>query len=260
MKKSLIATFLLIFVFVSVADAKPRKRKPRKPRATSTSTSASGGKIAVPCPSTLNSITDCPDTGCGPSLDPNLNTQKNIRTDNDAPEDQTIQFLAGLPDPVPGFAIGNTREKLAALGEGKMIRVVAWALVARKGGKESCNCGLSAPADTDNHIVLVDPSVTTPTLAKNETTSQTAEFAPRVRLDHPKLVGADLQALIAAQGGKLLVRVTGLQMFDGEHSLGPFHLKRKNNWEIHPVFGLEYCPKGKTCAAGSDSNWKNLEQ
>ena len=257
MKRNLIVVLLLIFAFSSISQAK--QPKPRKHKTTRTA-AASGGKSAVPCPSTLNSITDCPDTGCGPSLDPNLNKHKNIRTDNDAPEDKDYSYLASLADPVPGFAIGNTREKLAALGEGKMIRVVAWALVARKGGQESCNCKLSAPADTDNHIVLIDPSVKKPTLVKNEPTSQTAEFAPRVRLDHPKLVGADLEALISAQGGKLLVRVTGQQMFDSEHSLGGLHLKRHNNWEIHPVFGLEYCPKNKACTAGSDANWVNLEQ
>ena len=142
-----------------------------------------------------------------------------------------------------------------------MIRVVAFALVARKGSQESCNCKLAKPADTDNHIVLVDPTVTTPTLAANESTSQTAEFTPRVRLTHPKLVGADLQALIAATPNQaLLVRVTGVQMFDSEHSLGPFHLKRDNNWEIHPVFGLEYCPAAKTCTQGSDANWVNMEK
>ena len=208
----------------------------------------------------MNDITDCPDTGCGKSLDPNLNKQKNIRTDSDAPVDKDFQDLAALPDPVPGFAIGDTREKLAALGEGTMIRVVAVALKARPGNPESCNCGLSSAADTDNHIVLVDPALTNPTIAKNEKKdSQTAEFAPRVRLDHPKLVGADLQALIVAQGGKLLVRVIGVEMFDSEHSLGPFKLNRHNNWEIHPVFGLEFCPKNKTCTRKSDANWKSME-
>ena len=151
-----------------------------------------------------------------------------------------------------------TREKLTALGEGTMIRVVAFALVARKGSKESCNCGLKNAADTDNHIVLVDPNSTSPSLA-DEPDSQTAEFTPRVRLDHPKLAGARLQALIVAQGGKLLVRVTGVQMFDSEHSLGPFHLKRHNNWEIHPVMGLEFCPNGQTCTADNDANWQSLE-
>src|SRR5262249_43212759 len=33
-------------------------------------------------------------------------------------------------------------------------------------------------------------------------------------------VGQDLQDLIKAQGGKLLVRVTGLQMYDSEHAFG----------------------------------------
>jgi hypothetical protein len=46
-------------------------------------------------------------------------------------------------------------------------------------------------------------------------------------------------------------------MFDSEHSLG-HHLKRHNNWEIHPVLEMEYCPKGKRCTAGSDDNWVKL--
>jgi hypothetical protein len=36
-------------------------------------------KIAIPCPTTLNDISDCPDTGCG-NVDPHLNRQKNIRS------------------------------------------------------------------------------------------------------------------------------------------------------------------------------------
>ena len=232
---------------------------------TSVGSGTTADKVAIACPAAITgaeaTITDCPETGCGPSLDPNLNKQKNIATDNDAPVDKDLSFLAALPDPVPGFNIGDTREKLTTLGEGQMIRVVAFALVARKGSQESCNCKLAKPADTDNHIVLVDPTVTKPTLAANESTSQTAEFTPRVRLTHPKLVGADLQALIAATPNQaLLVRVTGVQMFDSEHSLGPFHLKRNNNWEIHPVFGLEYCPAAKTCTQGSDANWVNMEK
>ena len=262
MKRSLMILLLIVFVFSSISVAQ---------------------KAKVPCPRRLNSIRDCPDTGCGPSLDPNLNKQKNIRTNTSAPTDKDLRDLADLDDPVPDFAIGDTREKLAALGEGTMIRVVAFALIARKGGKESCNCGLLKPSDTDNHIVLVDeatlrltarataakPATATRkairarsaaenTLKRREAESQTAEFAPRVRLDHPELVGADLQALIKAQGGKLLVRVTGLQFFDSEHSVGPFKLSRHNNWEIHPVFGLEFCPKSKTCTKGNDANWQSL--
>jgi hypothetical protein len=257
MNRTLTVALLILFTLSSIADAQPRRRRRNAPRRRA-APQATGGKSRLPCPATLNDITDCPDTGCG-LLDPNLNTRKNIRSDDQTAEPMTIQDLKDLPDPVPGFKIGDTREKLTALGEGKKITVMARALVARKGGGESCNCKLLAVADTDNHIVLVDPSIRRPTLPADEPDSETAEFTPRVRLDHPKLARANLQPLITAAGNALLVRITGLQMFDSEHSLEG-HLKRHNNWEIHPVMGLEYCPKNKTCTADSDANWKDLEQ
>ena len=256
MKRTLTITLLLFVLalssFSSISDA--QRHRPRGPRAASTAS----GRVAIPCPATLNDITDCPDTGCGPSLDPNLNKRKNVRTDDQTAEAMTIQDLKDLPDPVPDFNIGDTREKLTALGEGKKITVMAKALVARKGGAESCNCKLTSVADTDNHIVLVAPSLRRPTLAANEDDSETAEFTPRVRLDHPNLGRPQLQPLITAAGGALLVRMTGLLMFDSEHSLG-HHLKRHNNWEIHPVMGMEYCPPRKRCTADNDANWKSIE-
>ena len=272
MKRYLLPLLLALTVFIvlgvtieargsGVQSTKNSSKKTAKKKGTN----SGGGKVAITCPAAVTapggSIADCPNTGCGGSLDPNLNKQKNIATDSGAPVDKDMNYLAELPDPVPGFKVGATRGKLKALGEGKMIRVVALALVARKGSKESCNCGLRKAPDTDNHIVLVDPEITDPTLKDNEEDSQTAEFTPRVRLTHPKLKGADLQALITAAPDKaLLVRVTGVQMFDSEHSLGPFHLKRHNNWEIHPVIKLEYCPEEKTCVDNSDANWVDLEE
>ncbi len=257
MKQSPMAILLLMFVSGSIAAQKTA--------------------IKCPPPSKLKDITACPSTGCGPSLDPNLNDRKNIPSDNQEPVAKTLKDLKDLPDPVPGFKIGDTREKLKALGEGDKITVVAFALVARKGSKESCNCGLAAPKDTDNHIVLVEEATlaltakATParnaakarsaqqnTLDVREKQSETAEFTPRVRLDHPNLAGARLQKLIAAAPKQaLFVRVTGLLMFDSEHSLGR-HLKRVNDWEIHPVMKMEFCPTGETCTAESN-NWQDLE-
>jgi hypothetical protein len=82
--------------------------------------------------------------------------------------------------------------------------------------------------------------------------SVTAEFTPRVRVEHPKFTRQELNPKIdpnwtASQNnpsGKLLVRVTGLLIFDSQHF---FHdpLPRDTNWEIHPVLKLEYCPKRK---------------
>ena len=270
MKRYLMPILLVPIVFFAfgvtiAAGTSGAQSTAKKSAKKATKKKAGGGKVAIKCPAAVTasdgSIADCPNTGCGPSLDPNLNKQKNIAPGNGTPVDRDMAFLAELPDPVPGFKIGDTREKLTALGEGKIIRVVAYALVARKGSRESCNCGLTKAADTDNHIVLVDPETVEPTLKESEPDSQTAEFTPRVRLTHAGLKGADLEKLITATSDKaLLVRVTGVQMFDSEHSLGPFQLKRHNNWEIHPVLKLEYCPEDKTCVEDSDANWVDMEK
>jgi hypothetical protein len=247
--------------------------------------SVAGQKQTIKCPppSKLKSISACPSTGCGKSIDPNLNEQKNIPSDHQESVEKTLEDLKGLPDPVPGFKAGDTREKLKDLGEGEKITVIAYALVSRKGPKESCNCHLTAIKDKDNHIVLVEEetlaltaratrakpatsshtavkakSAAQNTLAVREEQSETAEFTPRVRLDHPKLAGSRLQSLIAAAPRQvLLVRVTGLLMFDSEHSQGR-PLTRHNNWEIHPVMKLEFCPADETCTAES-TNWEDLE-
>lgn len=199
-------------------------------------------KITVPCPSPLNDITDCPDTGCG-KVDPYLNRQKNIRSLDGEAEPMTIQQIRKLSDPVKGFKVGNTREKIQTLGEGKKIVVVANATAVRSGSKESCNCGLTTVANTDNHIVLVDRVLRKKAgesakalLHRRELNSITAEFSPHVRLDHANLTRANLSPLIAFNGVQK-VRITGILFFDSEHSLG-HHLVRRNNWEIHPILAL----------------------
>jgi hypothetical protein len=204
------------------------------------------------------SLAKCPIIGCGGNFDKGLNRRKNIRSDSSAPIKRSIQWMKNRTDPT-NYVKNGSRAELASLGEGAMITVVAKALVARKGSAESCNCGLTAAKDTDNHIVMVDPSLATPTLAADEEDSETAEFTPRVRLDHPNLAGTKLQALIQnADNNALLVRVTGLLMFDSEHFLGR-PLKRHNNWEIHPVMKLEFCETGNNCTAGNNAGWKSLD-
>src|SRR6266550_1639058 len=168
---------------------------------------------------------DCPDEGCTRTkhhkFDPELNKLKNIRSDDQQPTLRSIRWMKGLPDPTNLTENGN-RDELKQLGEGQKITVIAWALTARKGSSETCNCQLTRVADTDNHIVLVDPGVKKPTLAENECCSVTAEFTPRTRLDHPNFTRIKLNRLIdtswktsqANPSGKLLVRVTGLLLFD----------------------------------------------
>lgn len=237
MKRTILGLLLVLFLVAGInAQAKKKKKGP--------------------CAASLAA---CPVTGCGGDIDKNLNRRKNIQNfPAGSVEDMTIAQMQALTDPVPGFVKGGSREAIKDLGEGKKIRVVALALVSRKGSKESCNCGLTGPANTDNHIVLIDPADTTPSLEDDEPNSTTAEFTPRVRLKRPTLGRPTLQPLIdAAPNNALKVRVTGFLMFDSEHSLGR-HLKRVNNWEIHPVFAMEYCPTGKTCSDTGTANWKPI--
>src|SRR2546421_11145511 len=130
MKRILTISILCILSlssFSAVSDAQRRRGRGRR-----AAPAATTGKVSVPCPSPLNDITDCPDTGCGPSLDPLLNQAKNVRTVGGTAETMTIKQMQKLPDPVEGYSIGDPRDKITDLGEGKLITVEAWAMVARK--------------------------------------------------------------------------------------------------------------------------------
>jgi hypothetical protein len=255
-KRALLLLFLSVFIFSSTLDAQQRRPKSKHPTTAAPKSSAN-----------IENIADCPNEGIGG--DPNLNRRKNIRSDKKKATLRSIQWMKKLGNPPKEDCKSEdgTRKTLQKLGEGQKVTVVAWALAARKGGKESCNCGLKTPPNTDNHIVLVDPSSTNPTLTSDEDESETAEFTPRTRLDHPNFTQNKLQSLIDPQWkpgqtpkkGKLLVRVTGLLLFDSEHYCRNA-LTRFNNWEIHPVLKMEYCPDGKTCREKSNTNWKSLEK
>ena len=49
-------------------------------------------------------------------------------------------------------------------------------------------------------------------------------------------------------------------MFDSKHFFHPQPpVVRDTNWQIHPIFRIEYCPNDKTCRADSDENWVDLD-
>ena len=250
MHRTVLAFLLIVLVFPSTVSPQPKPKK------------------KVPC---APSLAACPDQGCGTNFDPELNKRKNVRSDNQTPTPRTLAWMKKLDDP-ENFSQGESRDELATLGEGQHVSVVAYLLVAKAElGGESCNCGLQTPEDTDNHLVLVskttvDKFPVTTNAATNkarfhsrELESETAEFTPRVRLDHPNFTRAALQPLIGARPQKaLLVRVSGLLLFDSEHFIRN-HLVRVNNWEIHPVLKLEFCTQGNACRANSNAGWKSLD-
>jgi hypothetical protein len=263
MKAVRIALFLLLSLVLSqqvIPQPSPKK------------TGAQTGTKKKPKPPCVKTFDKCLDEGCGDQFDPNLNRLKNMKTEDGG--DATVRTLAWMKklDDPENFSQGDTREELEKLGEGTKITVVAYLLVAKAElGGESCNCGFKTAALTDNHLVLVtkatvDKFPAGATKAQNtaafktrEPQSETAEFTPRVRQDHPNFTREVVQPLIDAKPQKaLLVRVTGQLLFDSEHFIKK-HLVRVNNWEIHPVTKLEFCEKGNKCKATSDDGWKSLD-
>jgi len=240
--------WLFVLIFVTPAYAAPKKKK-------------------TPCQPDLSS---CPDQGCGKSFDPLLNERKNVTSVPGPGRVLTLTDIKDLPDP-ENFAEGDARDDLEAKGEGQLVTALAYLLAAKSElGGESCNCGLQTPEWTDNHLVLVSKwtvdkfrigsSYTAKeAFAAREEESVTAEFTPRVRLSHPHFTKATMDPFInKAKQKALLVRVTGQLMFDSEHFLHNA-LVRVNNWEIHPVFKMEYCTTTTPCKVDSDTGWASVD-
>jgi len=235
------------------------------------------------CPKTL---AECLPGGCSTDhdVDGSLNELKNIGADDPAAEGsaepRTLRSMKDLPDPAD-FELGGSRKEFQDAGEGTKIRVTAFLLTAKAEGGESCNCEIDDSkqknkdigVNTDNHLVLVSAATVKKfpiadgvdvngwkqVLARREAESITAEFTPRVRLAHPNFTRAAVRPLILkARQMALPVRVTGLLMFDSQHFL-EHPLRRVNNWEIHPILKLEFCPKNSTCKADSDDGWQSLD-
>jgi hypothetical protein len=224
-------------------------------------------------PPCADSIGSCPLKGCGTNFDANLNLVKNITILTGDPTPRSITWMQKLDDP-DNFAQGDERTELTNLGEGSNLVVVAYLIAVRKEpGGESCNCGLHDEDETDNHLVLVKKSTVdqmplsgntkakiAATEKQREAESTTAEFTPRVRHpNHPNFTFETMNPLINDTTQKALwVRVSGQLMFDSEHFLRN-HLDRVNNWEIHPVFKMEYCTTGSDCTIGNDAGWKSID-
>jgi hypothetical protein len=210
------------------------------------------GVTPASCPPGIHSIADCLEGGCGDIGDAFLNLAKN-RTHIPAPTDVqnlSITELASIPQPA-SWKTGTARDSIVGPGrEGTPVRIVGRLKIVKREHKETCNCELNSVTDTDLHLVVVSK------LNDPEEKSVTFEITPRVRAaGHANWVFHQVSPL----QGKL-VRVTGWLMLDtghlhqssllpGEHVRAP--LKRRTNWEIHPVTKLEVCHATITaCNAG----------
>lgn len=208
------------------------------------------------------SLAKCPNVGCGKLIDKALNAQKNRKATPAASKVKDLDSLddvanLDLPD---DWEAGRPRNQLKGFGEGQPVRVAAYVLEARaQRGFESCNCFLPNDVNKDIHFVVVKKSVLNKPEEEREGLSQTAEMTPHFRKKHTLWTAKDINNFIKATTNKaLLVRITGYQMVDTEHFIH-LHLKRKNDWEVHPITQFEFCETGDDCTVGSAAGWKKLK-
>ena len=229
----------------------------------SSNTTGSGGAPSVTseCPDDIEAIDDCPITGCGELGDAELNTAKNSEAVPPAAEisNMTLANIKSLAQPAR-WNTGSNRARLKAAGEGRAVRVMGFLLRVKPEGGESCNCELTARAQTDVHLVLVDHS------DDLEQESISAEITPRVRQHQGHDPKWQFKNVNDIEGD--YVRVTGLLMLDTKHIRQAHRLSgerlnkglvRATNWEVHPIIKLEVCVKSiKACKANKQGAWEDF--
>lgn len=198
----------------------------------------------------------CGLSGAGSGPEGVQDSVKNNFCAKGTPQKITIDYLKELQAKVeknPAINFGNenkgdrkkgpttNRAPLKRLGEGKLVTLQAYVLIARQEGAESVNCGKNVPNDPlfhDIHISLVSS-----TDIDNECSGVVAEMSPHHRPDSWTHVNVEK---VARQ--KLPVRVTGQLYFDSSHfpcsngeSAGAGNPKRMSLWEIHPIYKFEVC-------------------
>jgi len=234
------------------AAAQPAKFKPTKFKPACVTPS-----YPTPAPtSSLGIDSQCGLAGAGVGPEGQQDSVKNNFCAKGTPQTITIDDLTKLQGQVEqnqAINFGNenkgtrmrgpttNRAPLKKLGEGKLVTLKAFILIARQEGGESVNCGKNVPDGAlfhDIHISLVGS-----TDIDNECSGVVAEMSPHRRPD--SWTHGNVEA-VAKQ--KLPVRVTGQLYFDSSHfpcsngqGAGEGNPKRVSLWEIHPIYKFEVC-------------------
>jgi hypothetical protein len=138
------------------------------------------------------------------------------------------------------------------MGEGDLVRLSVYLVIARDEHAESVNCG--GTDGTDIHL-SVGPKSAHPT----EYDGIVAEMIPQV----PRPTGWDSTTLNRLAGKQILI-VGGLT-YDNEHFVNDNPAspkagqpKRFSLWEIHPITAFYVCPAGDGCNAAQLGQWVTL--
>ena len=164
-----------------------------------------------------------------PSLDAR---QKNVE------QDGTINF-GDPPSANPGPTTDRT--KLRKLGgEGSLVSLIGYVLIARQEGKESVNCGSNVPNSADYHDIHI--SIVQVRRQQDECQSAVVEMSPHHR--PPEWTAANVNKLARLN---VPVRVIGQLFFDSSHvpcangQRVRTNPKRFSLWEIHPIYKFQVC-------------------
>lgn len=142
------------------------------------------------------------------------------------------------------------------VGEGSVVRYVAFLSHPRYASRESVNCRTTGTEWFDIHMDLVRKA------GEVACRSITAEIIPHLR---PELW--EVEYLKEVERQHVPVRITGQLFFDASHR--PCHgdqdtinPKRSTIWEIHPVYGVEVCKYDslQACSATNDTRWVPLDR
>ena len=180
---------------------------------------------------------DCPWNGDGG--DPDTFWLKNRTDVPSALHDVTWSSIALLDYPIAPRKRKNwSQQQLDAIKpvEGVALRVVGYlvAIKPQSGSGEGTNCGLTASADTDIHLALVEKP------GDAEAGSVVIEITPRFKQVHTNWKKAKLTPWLDTDKP---VRITGWLMLDPDHRN---HLQRYRStlWEIHPITKIEVFQDG----------------
>jgi hypothetical protein len=244
--------------------AQPAKSQSFKPACSSPS-------YPSPPPKTSPGIdSQCGLNGSGTGAEGQQNSVKNNFCAKGTPRPVTIDYLTSLQAQVEknksiNFGDENTgtrkkgpttdRAPLRKLGEGRLVTLKAYVLIARQEGGESVNCGKNVPNQAPYHDIHI--SLVASTDETNECAGVVAEMSPHHRPD--AWTHTNVERLATA---KLPVRVTGQLYFDSSHvpcSNGQgvrSNPRRVSLWEIHPIYKFEVC----TANCDGAGTWLPLDQ
>jgi hypothetical protein len=251
--------------------ARPRPQAPAPAPASKFKPACARPNYPSPPPSSSPAIdSQCGLSGAGAGAEGLQDSVKNNFCATGTPKPVTIADLTSLQaqvekNPAINFGRQNkgarkrgpttNRAPLRKLGEGKLVTLRAFVLIARQEGGESVNCGKNVPnqpAFHDIHISLVGSAAETA-----ECAGVVAEMSPHHRPDSWTHANVAKVAL-----AKLPVRVTGQLYFDSSHSpcvggkSSPGDPSRVSLWEIHPIYKFEVC----TAGCDGEGTWLPLDE